>query len=251
MNRPVLFLLITALASAACGNDSSTTAPSASTGSTESFSGSLGVQGSSFYSFTISTAETVTLSLVSLEASSTAPSSTSLVRLGLGVPLGTDCSVSNSVDTAPGLTAQLTQAVNPDVYCAKISDIGNLTGPLNFTIRIGENATASSPGGASSPVTFASFLAKSGASAQTFTVPQAGTLNLTLTTVTPAATVGMGVGIAGTSPACTLSSSLDAVAGTAPQISIPVDPGTYCVEVYDSGGVTAPGVAFSLTVDRP
>src|SRR3989442_15915707 len=115
--------MVMAVAGAACGGNSPTApATTTSSGSTENFTGSLGPQGSSFYSFTVATTQTVSIALTSLTANSAGPASTFAVRLGLGVPLGTDCSVNNSVDTAAGLTTQLTASVNPDVYCVKISD---------------------------------------------------------------------------------------------------------------------------------
>ena len=252
MKASILAVMTMALAGAACGGNTAT-APSTSTssGSSENFTGSLAVQGSSFYSFTVAATETVSLSLASLTANSVGASA-SVVRIGLGVPVGTDCAVNNSVDTAAGLTSQLTASVTPDVYCVKISDIGNLTGPANFTIRIGHNLTPSSPNPTAATDTFASFLAIGGSSFHTFPVSRSGNIIITLTSVTPSAMVGVGIGIPGASSSnCILSSSLTATAGSAPQISIPVDAGTYCAEVYDAGTVTAPGVSFSLTIAHP
>ena len=253
MKRSVLALLVAALAGAACGNGSQdVTAPSTSTssGSTQTFSGNLALQGSSFYSFTVTTTETVSISLASLTANSVGPASTSVVRLGLGVPSGTGCSVNNSVDTAAGLTAQLTTSVNPDVYCVNISDIGNLTDPMNFTIRIGENLASSSSNTTAATATFASFLAIGGWSAQTFSVSQGGTISITLTSVTPSAIVGLGIGIPGSaSSTCSLSRSLNATAGS--QLTVAVDAGTYCAQVYDAGSLNGPGVAFSMTIGHP
>ena len=240
-----------ALAGAACGGDSAT-APSTATssGSAENFTGSLAVQGSSFYSFTVAATETVSLSLASLTVNGIGAASTSVVRLGLGVPVGTDCAVNNSVDTAAGLTTQLTASATPDVYCVKISDIGNLAGPANFTIRIGHNLTPSSPNPTAATDTFASFLAIGGSSFHTFPVSQSGTIIMTLTSVNPSSMVGLGIGIPGTST-CILSSSVNATAGSTPPLTIPVDAGTYCVDVYDAGTLTAPGVSFSLTIAHP
>jgi hypothetical protein len=253
MKVSILALMTIALAGAACGGDSAT-APSASTpsGSTETFTGSLAAQGSSFYSFTVATTETVSLSLTSLTANSIGAASASVVRLGLGVPIGTDCAVNNSVDTAAGLTTQLTASVTPDVYCVKISDIGSLAAPANFTIRIGHNLTTSSSNPTAATDTFASFLAIGGSTAHTFPVSQSGTLVITLTSVTPSSVVGLGIGIPGASTStCILSSSVNATAGSTPPITVPVDAGTYCVEVYDAGTLTAPGASFSLTIAHP
>lgn len=252
MNGSVLALIVLALAGTACGGNSAT-APSTTTpsGSTEDFTGSLAIQGSSFYSFTAATAETVSVSLASLTADNGLVSPL-VVRVGLGVPIGTDCSTNNSVDTAAGLTTQLTASVNPDVYCVKIADIGNLTVPMNFTILIGHNLTSSSSNPTAATDTFASFLAIGGSSAHTFPVSQSGTVIITLTSVTPSSTVGLGIGIPGApgSP-CILSSSVNATAGSTPQITIPVDAGKYCVKIYDPGDVTAPGVSFSTTIAHP
>src|SRR5204863_7683311 len=135
---------------------------------------------SSSYTFAVTTAGRVTTSLASRLASSAGPASTSVLRLGLGVPSGTDCSINSSVHKAAGLTAQLTASVNPDTYCVKISDIGNLAGPMNFTIRIGHNLTPSSSNPTAATDTFASFLAIGGSSAHTFPVSKSGTLIITL-----------------------------------------------------------------------
>jgi hypothetical protein len=250
MKTSMLAVLAVALAgAAACGDDAQVTAPSPS-GTTETFSGTLAVQGSSFYSFSVSTSGTVSISLASLTANGVSQASTSVVRLGLGVPVGTGCSINTSADTTTGLTAQLTSAVNPDVYCVNISDIGNLTVPLNFTIRIGQNISS----GSSTPSTetFASFLAVRGSSTRKFTIAQSGTISLTLTSVTPSTTVGIGIGIPDAStPACSLTNSLNTTAGSTPQIALPVDAGTYCATVYDSGSVADPGVSFSMTIAHP
>ena len=215
--------------------------------------GNVVPQGSSFYSFTVTTAGTVSVSLSSLMANTIGPASTAVVRLGLGVPLGTGCSVTSSVDTAAGLTTQLTVPVNPDVYCVNIADIGNLTAPMNFTIRIGQNLTSSSSTPTAATETFASLLYTGGIAARTFSASQSGTVTLTLTSVTPSTIVGLGVGIRGPSggPACLLSSSVDATPGSAPQLTVAVDAGTYCVQVYDSGHVNSSGVAFSVAINHP
>jgi hypothetical protein len=258
MKHSVLALLVVALASAACGNNSqSATAPATTTpspgssGTFETFAGVLGIQGSSLYSFTVTTAGTVSIALTSLTPNATGPASTSTVRVGLGVPIGTGCSVNSSVDTAAGLTTQLTASVTPDTYCVNISDIGNLTAPMNFQIRIGHDVT-SSPSTTTTTETFASFLSIGGASARTLSITQSGTISVTLTSVTPSTTVGLGIGIAGQgTPPCNISRSVDATAASSPQLTVDVDPGTYCAEVFDSGNLSNPGVAFSMTIVHP
>jgi len=94
------------------------------------------MQGMSFYSFTVASAGTVKVTLASLMPGNTGPASPDEVTLGVGVPVGTGCAVSTSVDTGAGLTTQLTAPVTPDIYCVEISDSGALTAPLDFTILI-------------------------------------------------------------------------------------------------------------------
>lgn len=61
---------------------------------------------------------------------------TVMLGLGLGQPSGTDCVTSTSVNTAAGGTAQVTGTFDPAVYCAKVSDIGNLFAPASFSVSI-------------------------------------------------------------------------------------------------------------------
>ena len=132
-------LVVFGLLTAACGNGGSTTAPTATGPSTEIYSGTLPVLGSGFFSFTVGTAGPVAITLASLTATAPGPALNSVMSLGVGSPLGTDCSVTSSVVAAPALTAQLVNSLTPAIYCTRISDLGNLTAPVNFTIRIVHN----------------------------------------------------------------------------------------------------------------
>ena len=136
-----LVLLVAGLLTAACGNnDSSTTAPTTPTGpSSEVFTGALPLNGSSFYSFTVVTAGQVSITLASLVATQPGPAVNNVLGLGVGSPLGTDCSVTNSVTTSPGLAAQLVNSLTPGIYCARIYDVGNLAVPVFFAVRIVHN----------------------------------------------------------------------------------------------------------------
>jgi hypothetical protein len=138
--RPVVnvlaLLAVGGLLTAACGSDSTTT-PTTPTGpSTEFFSGTLDSQGSSFYSFTTTTSGQVSITLASVVATQPGPALNSALGLAVGAPLGTDCDVTSSINTAPGLTAQLVSTLSPATYCARVYDIGNLTASVNFTVRI-------------------------------------------------------------------------------------------------------------------
>ena len=109
--------------------------------------------------------------------------------------------------------------------------------------------TTASP--APDPSTFASQLVKGGFASRAFTLTNTGTIQITLSSVTPSVVVGLGVGIPRPDgSACSLSKSVDTTAGSAPQLAVPADPGTYCVKIYDVGQIED-SVTFAITVTHP
>ena len=88
---------------------------------------------------------------------------------------------------------------------------------------------------------------------------KAGTIAVTLTVVTPATVVGLGVGEPNAGGGCNLTNSLDASAAiadattgaTTPQLTIPAVVGTYCTKVYDSGQLESIGRTFTVTIAHP
>jgi hypothetical protein len=130
------FVLLLALLTVACGGNTPTTPTTPNLPSTEIFSGTLPVQGSSFYSFTVAATGNVSITLASLVPVAPGPAVNTVMGLGVGTPSGTECSVTNSVTTAPGLTAQLVNSLTAATYCAKIYDLGALAAPVDFTVRI-------------------------------------------------------------------------------------------------------------------
>jgi hypothetical protein len=86
-----------------------------------------------------------------------------------------------------------------------------------------------------------------------FTVSQAGTVSITLASLSPTATVavGLGLGAPNGTTSCTLTSSNPtAMAGSTPQITVTENPGSYCVEIYDVGNLTSTST-FSITIVHP
>lgn len=139
MRRPPLFAALgTAWLCTSCGQTETPTSPTTvATGPrTIVFSGTLGVGGSRFYSFTTSQAGTASLMLASITRTSGGPALPATVGLGLGVPSGTDCAITASVATGAALTAQIAESVLPGIYCARIADVGGLSEPVAFAIRI-------------------------------------------------------------------------------------------------------------------
>lgn len=129
-----------ALAGAACGKDSSTTTSPTTTTvttSTELFSGTLSPKGSTFYSFSVTNAGDVSVTLASLATARIGPALSTPLTIGIGVPSGFGCVTNSTVQTAPGLTAQLTASGAKDnIYCINLADPGTLSGDVLFVIRI-------------------------------------------------------------------------------------------------------------------
>lgn len=132
--------LTAVLLGTACNGDSPTSPTTATTTTTipptttETFEGTVTAGGSTFYSFSIEQSGTVNITLLSV--SGTYVPSTVWLGLGIGQPDGTDCITTSTVNTAAGASAQLTGTYGPGVFCAKVSDIGNLFGTAAFSASI-------------------------------------------------------------------------------------------------------------------
>jgi len=115
-------------------------------------------------------------------------------------------------------------------------------------------STATSPT-TSSPVTetWAGQLPVGSAASRSFTAASAGTASITLTQVGPPAdvTIGLAVGIPQSDGAgCYLTQTIQTGASAAPQLTVPVEAGTYCVRLFDTGTLISQ-VAFGVTIVRP
>lgn len=101
------------------------------------------------------------------------------------------------------------------------------------------------------PSTFTSRLARGGFASRSFTLTTAGTIQATLTEITPPVPVGLGVGIPQSDGGgCNVSRSVETTAGASPQLSIAADAGAYCVKVFDMGHIEE-AASFSVTVTHP
>lgn len=136
--RALVFVAFSAVL-AGCGNSGTTTTPTTTTDTrnNETFGATLNVGQSQFYSFTTISPGTTDITLVSIRPSGSVASTLSPVMgLGLGTPQATDCALSSAINTTPALKAQLSVATSVSTYCVKIADIGNLSGPVDYTIRV-------------------------------------------------------------------------------------------------------------------
>jgi hypothetical protein len=138
--RAFLTALLVATFCAACGNDTTTSPSTTSTTvsrASEVFGGTLNIGVSQFYSFTVSAAGATDVTFLGLRPSGV-PTTTlnTVMGIGLGTPSGTECALRSAMTTAPALTKQMTVTTDPSVYCVKIADVGNLTGAVDYTVRI-------------------------------------------------------------------------------------------------------------------
>jgi hypothetical protein len=98
---------------------------------------------------------------------------------------------------------------------------------------------------------FSSLIVPGGGASRTFEVSTAGPIAVTLTSTTPSGvTVGVGVGIPRRDGSCALQAAIETPAGSAAQIAIAAESGTYCAKVYDLGTLPAP-LPFTVSISRP
>ena len=137
---PLPLVALVALTASACSDNtlsqlaaSSTTTPQTFT---DTFTGTLSVNGSFQHIFTIQSLGSVTVTILNLQ-----PTTTQIVGLSLGVWTGTQCSTSpqtggaaSDIATAgSSITLNATAAGN---LCARLYDVGFITTPVIYTLQI-------------------------------------------------------------------------------------------------------------------
>ena len=132
------------------------------------------------------------------------------------------------VVAALGLAAGLASCSNPSTASSTTSTTANrTTDTFNGTVQV------------------------KGSDMHTFTVQNSGQVDVTLTTTTPAATLGIAVGTpSGSACPAIPGSSASAVAGATAQVSGILSPASYCVVLFDAGSL-AQAVSYTVTVVHP
>ena len=121
--------LSAAMMFAGCGSDNTPTTPSnPSATMTENWSGVVAPGGASTRSFTLNSAGTI---VVTMTAGPT-------VGLGVGLPrtTGGGCRLGVSVNASPGTTPQINTQADAGQYCVQVYDLGTLTDPVGFALKI-------------------------------------------------------------------------------------------------------------------
>jgi hypothetical protein len=128
-------LVIAALPAAGCGDNTTPTDPTPPpTQITESFSGTLSINGSTTYPFNSTAAGTVTATLTALEPELDPPIQ---ISIALGTWNGTTCTliVANDAAMKNGLVSGT--ATGATGLCLRVADAkGTLTGPVKYTVDV-------------------------------------------------------------------------------------------------------------------
>jgi hypothetical protein len=99
---------------------------------TDNFSGQVAQNGSALFTFKVSAAGNVSVTLTSVT-----PATSSALGLGIGTSDGTACVVTASTSSAvAGSAAQLSSTLNPGTSCVKVFDVGNLTAASTVAISV-------------------------------------------------------------------------------------------------------------------
>jgi hypothetical protein len=142
------------------------------------------------------------------------------------------------------------RSLSPRLRLAALFAVVSLCGGCSTNSALTTTAPTSTNG--SGTDTFSSFVSVGGSSSHVFHVLQAGTIAMTLTTLSRPVIVGMGIGMPNASGSgCSLTNSLNAAPGSDAQLTIPAAVGTYCAEIYDSGQLGGFAVAFTATIAHP
>jgi hypothetical protein len=246
--------LLTVTACVGSPFEPSTSSSAAST--TNLFTGTLGVQGSSVYQLIVNEASNVSITLASLAAGPLGAPAPATVGLALGTPSEGTEGCPHTIDrrVAPALTAQLRTERTAGTHCLELYDVGNLTGEVTFAVRIVVTpvANTSTPTAAPGTIAFASILTVQGSATRNVTASQSGVLTANIATASPPGViVGLGIGIPRADAAgCHLNTAVNTLTSAAAQVSGTVDPGTYCVHIYDPGTLTS-NVTFTITSTHP
>jgi hypothetical protein len=127
-------IALLAFSAIACGGSGAapTTVPPAMR-TTDTFSGSVPINGSVFHTFAVSQTGEVDVTL-----SAAAPSPTVVMGIGLGTIVESQCSLlpGASANVQPGASAQLSGIVTAGTLCAEIHDAGNQTAPVSYTLSV-------------------------------------------------------------------------------------------------------------------
>jgi hypothetical protein len=251
MRSALPFVLVALLAVSACDETPTAPEPIPPAPFAETFSGTVPVLGSGFYSFSVFQINEVRVMFGSLTPAGTDTPLNVPMAIGFGVPKGLGCDVQSPMQVGPGLTYQLSATFLPGTYCVNIADVGSLPGPADFALRIVQFASETEPGEPGTSI-FRSDLTVGGVATRTFPATRAGTVVVRLDSLGPPDDVeaSVGIGLPRTDGISGCNVTVAIVAAAPAEISVPVVAGTYCVKIADVGAFTNTAT-FSISIVRP
>jgi len=139
--RVSALLAIGALASGCSSTNTGTTLPTqpslfAPPTVTETFTGNLTTSGTDSHPFNVPVPGEVDVTLTELNPQ---PTPAVALTLGIGLPSTTvvgQCATIQSVSTTPGATPQITGHALAGNFCVSVTDAGNLTASVTYTVVV-------------------------------------------------------------------------------------------------------------------
>ena len=253
----LIVVAVATLASACAGSPTEPTSSSTSnvTPTSYGFEASFTRGETAFYSFTVTTSGTATVTLASVSRTGTFTALPIRLRVGLGVPQGEGCGVTESVEALPSLTPQLTTSLPTGIHCVSVADIGNVDGTVTAAIKFTHSGSADSTASGQtstspSSETWSSMLGPGGTASRSIAATQAGTITLRL--ISADVPFGIGIGVPrGDGISCRLTTSVLATSGDA---SVAIDvpsAGTYCAAVFDEIRAVVKEAMFNAQIVYP
>ena len=125
------WLVILILVVAACGSDNSTPTTPSNTSSvmSETWSSTVAPGGQSTRSFTVNASGTISVTVTAAGAT---------VGVGVGLPRlsGGGCRLGVTVNASAATNPQISTAADAGQYCVQVYDLGTLSDPVGFALKI-------------------------------------------------------------------------------------------------------------------
>jgi hypothetical protein len=206
--------------------------------------------GSGITTFTLTSTTTVGIALVSVVSNATGNPLSPSMTLTLGAPAtSTTCAPTVSQNATPGFVAQIQKSLPAGTYCVGVQDAGlGETGVT--TIRI--NTSNGNPINDPTPTiidVFASTVGPRGSATHQLPIAFNGQTSISLVSAGTSNTLGLAFG-AWDGTVCRFSTILSVTATGVPSIVTNVDPGNYCIKVFDLGSLTAT-ILFTIDTLHP
>jgi hypothetical protein len=216
------------------------------------FTGVLSPAGVKTHSFTLDFMADVKVTFASLTTGNTTLSVPATLTMGTPSSDGATCTATAAMTTnvAPSLTTNLAQSLVTGTYCVGIADSGSLSGDATYALRVRKTLAPPSFGQAGTD-TFSTNLYPGGKVNRSFGATAGGEVKVEITGVTPQASIAFGIGVTQDEfDDCYLNKLAVTTPGSSAQLTANVEPGVYCVKVFDPGGLPD-RVTFDAKITHP